>query len=260
MARKHSINALSWDLVRKNNPKPLLKPSPIDFAVPTQQPEPFRNCACKDCVISTILVDSSIYDRTQHLPLCRPAVVSTFSVYHLFQQKLSHTKDFQIAIIGGGIAGVCLAIALNNRSIHVTLYEQAPAFGEIGAGVSFSPNAVQAMSACHRGIYEAFERVCTRNLWPSKQKVWSDYLDGYSKSSQGTGRQDAAFTISNGLGQNGDHCASFLAELVKLLPEEIASFGKRLENIPSPFTSACIRRLALTRNFVERLERSDTIE
>lgn len=144
---------------------------------------------------------------------------------------MSPAKDFQIAIVGGGIAGVCLAIALNHRSITVTLYEQAPAFGEIGAGVSFSPNAVRAMSACHQGIFEAFERVCTRNLWPSKQKVWFDYLDGYSKSASGTGHQDAAFTISNSLGQNGVHRASFLAELVKLLPDEIASFGKRLENI-----------------------------
>jgi len=144
---------------------------------------------------------------------------------------MSPNKNFEVAIVGSGIAGMTLAIALHHRSVPVTVYEQAPAFGEIGAGVSFSPNAVQAMKVCHPGIYEAFESVCTRNLWPSKQQVWFDYLDGYEGGTDGSGYQDAAFTISNSLGQNGVHRAHFLAELVKLLPEGIARFGKRLAKI-----------------------------
>jgi salicylate hydroxylase len=51
------------------------------------------------------------------------------------------TKDFNIAIVRGGIAGLTLAIALHERRVAVTIYEQAPVFGEIGAGISFSPNA-----------------------------------------------------------------------------------------------------------------------
>lgn len=144
---------------------------------------------------------------------------------------MTRQKDFELAIIGGGIAGVTLAIALHSRSIPVTLYEQAPAFGEIGAGVSFSPNAVQAMRECHQGIYEAFEKVCTRNLWPSKQKVWFDYLDGTADVQNGDKQQAIAFSISNSLGQNGVHRARFLDEMVKLLPEGIAKFGKRLSTL-----------------------------
>jgi len=144
---------------------------------------------------------------------------------------MSRSKNFEVAIVGGGISGLTLAIALYHRSIPVHVYEQAPAFGEIGAGVSFSPNAVQAMKVCHQGIYEAFERVCTRNLWPTKQKVWFDYLDGYEDAVNGTRQQDAAFTISNSIGQNGVHRAHFLDELVKLVPKDIASFGKRLNNL-----------------------------
>lgn len=142
---------------------------------------------------------------------------------------MAGSKPFEVAIVGGGIAGVTLAIALHTRQVPVTLYEQAPAFGEVGAGVSFSPNAVQAMQCCHDGIYQAFEKVCTRNVWPSKQKVWFDYLDGYDKNAGG--HQQAAFTISNSLGQNGVHRARFLDEMVKLLPEGIAKFGKKLDGI-----------------------------
>ena len=140
------------------------------------------------------------------------------------------SKPFQVAIIGGGIAGLTLAIALHHRHIPLTIYEQAAVFGEVGAGVSFTPNAVQAMKACHPGIHHAFERVCTRNLWPAKQNVWFDYLDGYGHRTEG-GRQDIAFTIRNSLGQNGVHRAHFLDELVQLLPGDLAQFNKRLVDV-----------------------------
>lgn len=140
------------------------------------------------------------------------------------------SKPFHVAIIGGGIAGLTLAIALHHRQVPFTIYEQAGEFGEVGAGVSFTPNAVQAMKACHPGIYEALERVCTRNLWPSKQNVWFDYLDGFANRTEGA-RQPIAFTIRNSLGQNGVHRAHFLAELVQLLPADVARFNKHLDSV-----------------------------
>lgn len=140
-------------------------------------------------------------------------------------------KDFQIAIIGGGIAGLTLAIALQHRGIDVAIYEQAPKFGEIGAGVSFSPNAVQAMKICHDGIYQSFEKVCTRNQWPEKEKVWFDFLDAYGEEGEQLQRSTLKFVVTNSLGQNGVHRATFLDELVKLVPEGIAHFGKRLKSL-----------------------------
>ncbi|KEZ46252.1 Salicylate hydroxylase [Scedosporium apiospermum] len=140
-------------------------------------------------------------------------------------QKRS-SKDFEIAIVGGGIAGLTLAIALYQRNIPFKIYERAPRFQEIGAGVSFSPNAIQAMKCCHQGIFDAFERVCTRNGWPSKQKVWFDYVDGTNDENQ-----EPVFSIYTDLGQNGVHRAHFLDELAKLIPESTAVFGKELKDI-----------------------------
>lgn len=139
---------------------------------------------------------------------------------------MSSSKDFEIAIVGGGIAGLTLAIALHHRDIPITLYESAAHFGEIGAGVSFGPNAVHAMEALHPGVYEAFDKVCTRNGWSSKQDVWFDYVDGTDGNDE-----DVVFSIKTELGQNGVHRAKYLDELVRHLPSEKARFGKRLVGI-----------------------------
>ncbi|WP_136685513.1 FAD-dependent oxidoreductase [Falsirhodobacter xinxiangensis] len=51
----------------------------------------------------------------------------------------------KIAIIGGGIGGAATAHALLRKGFDVTIFEQAPAFGEVGAGVQITPNAVKAI-------------------------------------------------------------------------------------------------------------------
>lgn len=133
--------------------------------------------------------------------------------------------DLSYAIIGGGISGIALAIALHRSGVDVRIFEQASQFKASGAGVSFTPNALQAMQVCHPAIYEAFQRVCTRNIWPSKQKVWFDYYDHHHASHHGK----PAFSITNQFGQNSVHRARFIDELVKLLPADMVSFDKRLD-------------------------------
>jgi salicylate hydroxylase len=51
----------------------------------------------------------------------------------------------RVAIIGGGIAGLAAALALHRRGVEVTVYEQAGALSEIGAGVQMTPNAMNAL-------------------------------------------------------------------------------------------------------------------
>jgi flavin-dependent dehydrogenase len=47
-----------------------------------------------------------------------------------------------VVIVGGGIGGLFAANALIAGGIEVSVYEQAPAIGEIGAGVFLTPNSV----------------------------------------------------------------------------------------------------------------------
>jgi salicylate hydroxylase len=53
----------------------------------------------------------------------------------------------RIGIIGGGIGGVALARSLDRVGIDYHVFEKASAFGEVGAGVQMTPNAVKVLRA-----------------------------------------------------------------------------------------------------------------
>ncbi|MCA0450333.1 MAG: FAD-dependent monooxygenase [Proteobacteria bacterium] len=69
----------------------------------------------------------------------------------------NNSKALRIGIIGGGIGGVAFARALRLRGIDAHLFERAPAFGEVGAGVQMTPNAVKVLNAL--GLSEALDRI-----------------------------------------------------------------------------------------------------
>jgi salicylate hydroxylase len=66
----------------------------------------------------------------------------------------------RVAIIGGGIGGLFAANALAAQEIPVSVYEQAPAIGEIGAGVFLTPNSVRHLERI--GLGPAVERLGAR--------------------------------------------------------------------------------------------------
>lgn len=62
-----------------------------------------------------------------------------------------------VAIVGGGIGGMCLAGLLQKHGISFTLYEQVSALGEVGAGLGLWSNAVRVLH--HLGLQSELERV-----------------------------------------------------------------------------------------------------
>jgi salicylate hydroxylase len=141
----------------------------------------------------------------------------------------SANPPFSVALVGGGITGVTLTIALLRRGIDVKIYEQAGVFSEIGAGIAFSPNAKQAMRKCDPAIFTAYEKVATKSGSETKANTWYDWVDGYNQAA-GTS-PELLFTISRDSNADGCHRAHFLEEMVKLIPDGITEFNKRLEDI-----------------------------
>ena len=54
------------------------------------------------------------------------------------------SRNPRVAIIGGGLGGLAAALAFRLRGIEAVVYEQSEALGEVGAGISLSPNAMKA--------------------------------------------------------------------------------------------------------------------
>ncbi len=53
----------------------------------------------------------------------------------------------EICVVGGGIGGLAVAIALAQRGATVTVFEQADAIREVGAGLQISPNGLCVLRA-----------------------------------------------------------------------------------------------------------------
>jgi salicylate hydroxylase len=56
-------------------------------------------------------------------------------------------NDRPVIIAGGGIGGLAAALALARKGFRSVVLEQAPQFGELGAGIQIAPNAWHALDA-----------------------------------------------------------------------------------------------------------------
>ena len=86
-----------------------------------------------------------------------------------------------ILIAGGGIGGFAAALALVKRGFHVKVLEQAPAIGEIGAGIQLGPNAFHAFDALGIGDTARAMAVYTDYM------VMHDAVDAYQVGKIPTG-------------------------------------------------------------------------
>ncbi len=120
-----------------------------------------------------------------------------------------------VVIIGGGIGGLFAANALIGQGLRVSVYEQASALGEVGAGVYVTPNAVRHL-----------ERV---GLGPAVER-WGARIGPDSYYFRHDGTPIAPVQVSDAFGWNatfGMHRADLVSLLAAGLPAGIVHTGHR---------------------------------
>ena len=67
----------------------------------------------------------------------------------------------RVAIVGGGIAGLAFALALNQRGIACTVYESAREVKELGVGITLLPHGMRELTAL--GLEKRLRAVAIEN-------------------------------------------------------------------------------------------------
>jgi len=117
--------------------------------------------------------------------------------------------------VGGGIGGLFAANALIAHGLEVSVYEQAPALGEVGAGVYITPNAVRQMQRV--GLGAAVE------TWGARVGAKSQYF-----RHDGTPIAPVQVTDASGWNANfGMHRADMVELLSAALPTGVVHCGHR---------------------------------
>lgn len=144
------------------------------------------------------------------------------------RERAPEQKPFTIAICGGGITGVALAIGLLRRNVPFHIYESAHAFGEVGAGLAFGPNSLRAMSLIDPRIRERYGKRATSNAYPEKKEVWLDFHAGMDC---GVGKAGQKVVTLNAGGHSTIRRSHFLDEMVALVPSENVTFRKKVVEV-----------------------------
>ena len=121
----------------------------------------------------------------------------------------------RIAVVGGGIGGLFVSHALRAAGFEVAVYEQAPALGEIGAGVYLTPNGVRQLERL--GFGAAVEKYGAR-------------VGAASRYYREDGSEIAPVQVTDSAGWNacfGMHRADFVRFLSETLPADVVHTGHR---------------------------------
>ncbi|MEU8276595.1 FAD-dependent oxidoreductase [Microbispora bryophytorum] len=81
-------------------------------------------------------------------------------------------SNVDVIIVGGGIGGLSTAFALTRLGLKVQVLEQAPEFGEVGAGLQLAPNCTRILDD-----YGLLDKAKSLGVVPDRM-VMRDALDG----------------------------------------------------------------------------------
>jgi 6-hydroxynicotinate 3-monooxygenase len=128
-------------------------------------------------------------------------------------------RKVSVAIIGAGMGGLAAAATLQRIGLEVQVYEQAPAFQRLGAGIQQGPNSVKVLRKL--GLEERLREVAYR---PEVTK----YRNGETGELLWERVQGANYEDKYGAPQLLLHRADLHEALASVVPSEIINLNKKL--------------------------------
>ncbi|KAI5461871.1 hypothetical protein BGZ63DRAFT_424725 [Mariannaea sp. PMI_226] len=154
---------------------------------------------------------------------------------------MASTSNFSVAIVGGGIGGLAIALSISTHVPglkNITVYEQAPAYGEIGAGIGLGVNAGRILRRL--GVWDAANAISgSRNGIHRSLRRWDNSDEIIAVKSMDDDKLNAGVR----------HLSVHRAELLNVLIDRIRATGcatlktnkKAVEVIDGPGTKATIQ-------------------
>ncbi|KAL1654838.1 hypothetical protein SLS61_002587 [Didymella pomorum] len=140
-------------------------------------------------------------------------------------------QAFNVAIVGAGIGGLALAIGLTHHRVPFTIYESAPAFSTIGAGVGLGPNSLRAMDLIDTRFRDLYMDIATGNLRPEKKHSMMEAMrmeEGLGEAESWWRRGDWGAPYFE---RTGAHRKDLLDIMTSFIDKDAVRFGRTVVKI-----------------------------
>ncbi|KAK7058581.1 hypothetical protein VNI00_002217 [Paramarasmius palmivorus] len=143
-------------------------------------------------------------------------------------------KDFNVAVVGGGMCGLAAAYSLARAGVTVDVFEAAARFEEVGAAVGLGPNALRALDGI--GLLPA---VIARSDEPEPRMRIFKFVSGKEPHDLVYDYETCVSNLEQQLGL-GIYRPAFLDAVVELLDPSMTHFHKRCTGITPSETGGSI--------------------
>lgn len=145
---------------------------------------------------------------------------------------MNEQKPLKIAVVGGGIAGLALALNLKRRGLACDVYESVPVVKELGVGITLLPHGMRELAAL--GVQAKLEAAGIENLESVFYNRYGQYI--YSEP---RGRYAGYAVPEVGIHRGKLHLILFDEALAELGPQHIHT-GHRCTGVEQDASGATV--------------------
>ena len=131
-------------------------------------------------------------------------------------------SESQIAIVGAGLGGIVAGALLQQRGYNVRIYEQAPEFARLGAGINLGPNVMKVLRAV--GVEQRLlDKGLRAESWVSRDWDTGDVSYEYVMGDVAEARFGACYMVI--------HRGDFHEILLEAVSSDTIEFGKQMTEL-----------------------------